>query len=616
PELVVGRNDRELFSNEEALAIQRNDRRILQDAVTRTYEEVISTAAGPMTLLATKGPLLDARGNVVGTFGISRDITDRKRGEALLQESRAKLENVIESLNEGLIIWDVETGEVHWNRAALLMHGFDGKQQPNMNVSTLQRSFQLTTLDGQAVSFYDWPLNRVLRGESVSGLSLQVRRPELDLERIFTFNGSLARREDNQPMFALLSINDVTLSRRAEESARHAQRLEALGTLSAGVAHDFNNILFAIAGNVQLARLEVPESSPALEFLDEIGRASARAADLVRRILLFARSQESRRSAVELWPVVEDALKLLRPTLPAQIQITTSVADPGAVVRADTSQIHQVITNLVTNAAHAVLRAERPAPRQVRILLESIALTRELPCHGRSLQPGRYAHLTVEDDGCGMDEVTARRAFDPFFTTKPTGEGTGLGLSIVHGIVSNHEGAVGIESERGKGTRVHVYLPIATEAVVRVAAQGSSITRSKLSVLFIDDEQALVRVAERGLGRLGHRVAGFVSAQEGLRSFEREPDGFDVVVTDLSMPELSGFDVAETIRSRRPGLPILMMSGFVRPEDRERARQLGIRELLVKPSSIDQLAAAIDRCCAPALLEGAQRAPGHASGGA
>ena len=590
--LILGGTDRETLLDGEASVISANDAEIMAARTIRSYEELVSTLDGPRTYLSTKGPLMAASGELTGVFGISRDITERKRAERMLEESRAKLESVIESLYDGLLIVDCESGEVHWNRAALAIHGFTSSAQLPEDPRSLD--LELSTPEGDLIAFDDWPLNRVRRGETIDGMVLRVRRPSVQLERFMNVNGALVRGEGGAPRFALVSIHDVTLSRRAEEAVQHTQRLEALGTLSAGVAHDFNNILFAITGNAQLALDDVPADSRLAEQLNEVLRAAARATDLVRRILLYARYEEPKRRPLELWPVVEEALKMLRPTLPAQIELEARGAPLGRSVRADASQLHQVITNLVTNAAYAVTQ-QPTQPARIRIALETRRLAQPLTSGGRTLSAGVYAQLTVEDNGCGMTEATLRRVFDPFFTTKPVGAGTGLGLSVVHGIVSSHEGLVTIESQPAAGTTVRVLLPLGSELVRTCAAPEAPAAVSGAHVLFLDDESALVRLATQGLPLLGHTVSGFVSANEALRAFSADPGRFDVLVTDLSMHELSGFELTRRVLAIRPELPVVMMTGFVGPDDRALAHAAGVRELLQKPVTMKALSLAIER---------------------
>jgi PAS domain S-box-containing protein len=385
------------------------------------------------------------------------------------------------------------------------------------------------------------------------------------------------------------NYRDVTEHRRNQEALMRSQKMEALGTLAGGIAHDFNNLLLAIAGNATLATADLPQDHPAQRSLSEITKASRRATDLVGRILAFSRQQETKREVLALAPVIQDALQLLRATLPAMISIDATFHADTPTVYADASQIHQVMMNLVTNAAHAI----GAIPGAIKITTEAVDIEETF---GRplGLAAGRHAHVSVSDTGCGMSKATIARVFDPFFTTKPAGQGTGLGLSVVHGIVNAHHGAISVYSEPGKGSVFHVYLPAATSKESPAVSTRPTATRGNgQRVLYIDDDTAIVYLTARILERSGYKVTGCDSPFQGLEAFRDAPDQFDVVVTDLSMPQMSGFDVARELQAVRPDIPILLTSGYVRPEDREAARAVGIRDVILKPDTVDELGQAL-----------------------
>ncbi len=387
-------------------------------------------------------------------------------------------------------------------------------------------------------------------------------------------------------------LTDVTARKRAEQLQLHSQKLEALGTLSGGIAHDFNNLLLAIRGNTRLAVADLPPDHPVQTSLDEVERAAARATELVRQILSFGRQGESRPEVVELRPVVEEALKLLRATLPAMISIVPVFRPDVPPVMVDVTQIHQIIMNLATNAAHAI----GDAPGQLEVTVDAATIHAGEIVTTQDLQVGHYARITVSDNGCGMDRATLDRVFDPFFTTKPAGQGTGLGLSVVHGIVRAHSGAVTAYSQPGKGTTFRIYLPAASSNVVLAEnVQQEPAAGGGEHVMYIDDEESLVFLGQRVLERMGYRVSGFSDPSQALQAFTQSPQAFDVVVTDLSMPGMSGFNLARAILQQRPDVPIVMTTGYVRPEDKETARASGIRELILKPNTIEELGRALDR---------------------
>jgi CheY-like chemotaxis protein len=372
--------------------------------------------------------------------------------------------------------------------------------------------------------------------------------------------------------------------------------VEALGTLAGGIAHDFNNILLAISGNAKLAMEDTDLIHPAQRSLREIARASARATSLVQRILAFSRQTEPRRELIQLRPAVQEALKLLRSTLPAMIEIRTDMSASVPWVKADSTQIHQVMMNLMTNSAHAI----GAGGGVVTVRLDAVEQRADEPALADGLATGPYVRLSIQDTGCGMDRATLERIFDPFFTTKPAGQGTGLGLSVVHGIVRNHHGAITVESSPGLGTTFSLYFPAAGNGEhLTVPATPEPATGHGQRILYIDDEDAVVYLATRQLQRLGYAVIGFTDPGKALLAFRANPGSFDVVVTDVSMPGMSGFHLAQAILKLRADVPVLMTSGYVRPEDRDAAAKLGVHELISKPHTIDALGHALERLFHP-----------------
>jgi len=375
---------------------------------------------------------------------------------------------------------------------------------------------------------------------------------------------------------------------RAQAQLRQAQRVESLGTLAGGIAHDFNNVLAAVGGNASLAARLLPADHPVQKHLDRIGRAANRATDLVHRILTFSRQQEPAWAVVKLPPIAEEVLKLLRATLPAAIDIRTRFAPDVPPVRADASQIHQVVMNLGTNAAQAMA-----GTGVLDVLLESVTLTEG---GALALPPGRYARLSVCDTGCGMDRATQERIFEPFFTTKQVGQGTGLGLSVVHGIVKTHGGAITVDSRPGAGTTFSVYLPAARTDVADPAPAPALDARGHGEhILYVDDDEAIVYVATLILERLGYRVTGCADPLHALREFRARPDAFAALVTALAMPGASGIELAQLVRQLRPDLPIVLTAGYIRPEDSLAAERLGGLDVIVKPSIVTDLGPTLHR---------------------
>jgi PAS domain S-box-containing protein len=379
---------------------------------------------------------------------------------------------------------------------------------------------------------------------------------------------------------------------RTQAQLRQAQRMQALGTLAGGIAHDFNNVLVAISGNAELATNALPAEHPSRRHLRRIEQATERATDLVRRILAFSRPQEPRRSSLPLQPVIEEVLTLLRATLPASIEIRT-VFDPDAPpVLADASQVHQVLMNLGTNAAHAM----QASGGVLAVRLQTVTRDAGAAAVAPELRGGRYVELSVSDTGCGMDRATLERIFEPFYTTKAPGQGTGLGLSVVHGIMKSHDGAITVESQPGVGTTFTLHFPAADPEVVEAGPSPAGEARGDgQHILVVDDEETVVEVATLVLERLGYRVTGSTDPARALAEFRSRPEEFAAVVTDLSMPGLSGAELVQQLRLIRRDVPVLLTSGYVRDDQAEALQRLDVGDVVLKPSLVAELGRRLHR---------------------
>lgn len=396
----------------------------------------------------------------------------------------------------------------------------------------------------------------------------------------------------------LISIRDVTQSRMQENQLRQSQKLEAVGTLAGGIAHDFNNILAVIMGNAEIASLNISEESPSQNNLREIFKASERARDLVRQILNFSRHSEIDKIALDLIPLVKDALKFLRSAIPAHIDISQNLRPLRHQVLADPTQIHQVLLNLCTNAAQAM--DEKGGFIEVK--LEEVMVDEDMVSEHQDLSPGLYQRLTVTDTGFGMNRQIIERIFEPFYTSKEIGKGTGLGLSVVHGIVQTHGGAILVFSQPGIGTTFEVYLP----ALVDNLEQGDqkAITDQKAMsdaplvlgeerILLVDDETSLVAIMEKTITSFGYQVRGFTRSQEALESFQSDPEKYALAIIDYAMPKINGLTLADRIMEIRPDIPVIILTGLAGNIDIVRAESMGIKRILSKPLERNKLAIAL-----------------------
>ncbi len=511
---------------------------------------------------------------------IVRDITERVRAEEALRRSDVTRTVALESAQLGEWQIDLRTG-------------------------VAQRSLSHARIFGYADNSREW--NLAIFFEHVHPedreKAQKLYREFAELEKTMDFECRIVRRDKTirwiwvsgthykdhagRTTHLMGTVADITDRKRVEEARIRSQKLEGLGTLAGGISHDFNNILLAISGNTRMASGDLPPDHPAQESLKEITKAASRAADLVRRILAFSRPQELKQDFVQIPSLVEEALKLLRATLPAGIEIRTDFMENLPAVNVDATQIHQVIVNLAVNASHAIGSKEGLLEFKVRpayVQDPETSASMDLPL-------GNYVRLSVSDNGCGMNRRTLDQIFDPFFTTKAPGEGTGLGLSVVHGIITNHGGAIRVYSEPEKGTAFHLYFPAAEgtaeaapAAVVNGVHQGGN-----QHILYVDDDEGLVFLGTRMLKRLGYRVTGYTDASIALSEFRARPREFDFVVSDLSMPRMSGLEFAQEILAIRPDIPVVISTGYIRPEDQERAQAIGVYKLIQKPHTMEHL---------------------------
>lgn len=406
---------------------------------------------------------------------------------------------------------------------------------------------------------------------------------------------------------------DVTEQRRAEADHRklqagidRVQRLESVGVLAGGIAHDFNNLLSPILGYADLLARDFPEGSTHRARLEQIQAAAGRARDLVRQILSFCRQAEVSDTRSALQPIVKETLRFLRSSLPSSVGIQSDISSECGAVSIDPTQYHQITMNLCTNAAHAM----REGGGVLTVALGEVEVDESMALRTGCRSPGRYARLTVADTGCGMDQATLARAFEPFFTTKPPGEGTGLGLSTVHGIVVGHGGGTNVYSEPGRGTTFSIYLPI-SEAIQEAATPvRSAIPSGDERILLVDDEPSVVTMASEMLRTLGYEVREFTDSREALRAFREAPDSFDLVITDLTMPDFSGTQIAASVHFVRPAMPVVIATGNSQQLRALEGDGVDAVPVLLKPYSVRDLACTIrDALAAKDECRGAGVAP-------
>jgi PAS domain S-box-containing protein len=459
---------------------------------------------------------------------------------------------------------------------------------------------RISGIGGQEVlgkSYYD-----VLADED---LKIKVQRSAARQE---TWGGRLTRKSDGQsleldvtfspirdPSGAVTSYlaveRDVTQEVRLEQHLRQMQKMEALGTLAGGIAHDFNNILNPIFINTELVLLDAPEASPMRQPLQLVLEAAERGKGLVKQIITFSRQKEREAKPMKAEPLVKEALKFLRASLPSTVEIREKIERETRFILADPTQVYQVVMNLCSNAAYAM----REQGGVLEVSLAEVEVDEDMAGLHPDFDPGPYLRLTVSDTGVGMTKEVLERAFDPFFTTKKPGEGSGMGLSVVHGIVRNAKGAITAYSEVGKGSTFNVFFPgvEAEELPVKVTPEPLATGRER--VLLVDDEEVQVQSIRNMLERLGYTVVAMTDSAEALSLFRKDPGAFDLVITDQTMPQLTGVRLAEEVLRIRPGLPVVLCTGFSEMVDSDGAKALGIRQFLMKPFSLRDMGETIRR---------------------
>ena len=507
---------------------------------------------------------------------IVRDISERKDQNRALLEEKNKLESLLATLADGITVQTPDFKILYQNKA----HA--DKQGVHTGEYCYQAYQHRTTIcDGclLAQSFAD---GEVHRRETTAPSENGVIHLEVTASPMKDADGNI--------IAGIESVRDITAQKKLEKQLRQAQKMEAMGTLAGGIAHDFNNMLAPILGYSELALTRLSPSDPLAADLQQIARAAERAKDLVQQILAFSRRAPQEKKPFQPHLVVKEALKLLRASLPSTIEIREEIsADCGAIL-AEPTQIHQIIMNLCTNAYHAM----RETGGVLGVSLAKVTIADAGRAPGSELAPGNYMLLEVSDTGCGMDQKTLSHIFEPYFTTKTKGEGTGLGLSVVHGIVESYQGHISVYSEPGKGTSFHVYLPRLAETPSFAAAVCSEIIPLGTErLLVVDDEEMISMMLQLILQSLGYQVTLSSDSLEALALITQNPMAFDLLITDMTMPRLTGFELAQKALRLRPDLPIILCTGFSELINKEQAQALGIRAYLLKPVSVRELGQAV-----------------------
>jgi PAS domain S-box-containing protein len=531
-------------------------------------------------------PMNGTDGRYYGRVWYFRDITERKRMEEAVAEAEAKYRGIFENSVMGIFQTTPEGRFISLNMAAAHILGYDSPEEVLNTVGDISRQLyvnpdrrsELLRLIEERGMAQEFEVQFFRKDSSVAWMTLNVRA-------VRDVNGKIIRMDG--------TAEDITESKRLASQLNQAQKMEAIGTLAGGIAHDFNNILMPIIGYSELSLNEVPKGSRLHHNIEQILLSGNRARELVKQILTFSRKTEQELRPVQVSLLVKETLKLLRSSLPSTIQIRQDI-DEGAIdatTMADPTQIHQVLMNLCTNAAHAMREKAGVLSITLKIVdIDSVAISEV-----QDLAPGSYLRLSVADTGHGMDEALRQRIFDPYFTTKGPSEGTGLGLALIYGIVKNLSGGIAVFSEPGKGATFDVYFPRTKTLQAPTVEAPELLPTGKGLVLVVDDEQLIVDMLKEMLGSLGYDVAARYSSYDALEAFRARPDSFDLVITDLTMPHMTGIDLAREILKIRSDTPIILCTGFSEAVNENRTKLLGIKGFLMKPLALRDLAETVNK---------------------
>lgn len=512
---------------------------------------------------------------------LTREIEERSLLADALLESQERFRELAELLPETIFEMDTEGNLTFVNQNAFDHFGYSQEDlEQGLNGFDIIDSEDRTRARENAA--------KIINGEKLGLIEYRALRKDGSAFPVIIHTA--AKVHEGKTLGLRGIVIDVTETKKLEAQLRQAHKMEAIGTLAGGIAHDFNNILAAIIGYTEMAQIDFPEWSTTYQDLEQVLKSSYRARDLVKQILTFSRMKGDEESIVlNMGRVVRESAKMLRASIPATIEMQLNISCEDCVISADPTQIHQILMNLCTNAAHAM----REEGGELKISLDSIEVSSEGESTDLDLESGPYVRLVVSDTGHGMDAASMERIFEPYFTTKEVGEGSGLGLAVIHGIVKRYQGAITARSEPGKGTAFYVYLPRITAHPEGQHGTDSSILEGSERILFVDDEEAIVNLGRRILEQLGYRVVAKTNSKEALDVFCSNPHEFDLLITDFTMPRMTGGQLAREVLRIRPEIPILMCTGFNEQISEERTRSMGISGLIMKPLNRRQMAEAV-----------------------
>eukprot|EP00389_Voromonas_pontica_P008793 GDKH01013381.1.p1 GENE.GDKH01013381.1~~GDKH01013381.1.p1 ORF type:complete len:1296 (-),score=335.24 GDKH01013381.1:114-4001(-) len=588
---ILGKNALEVFPHfrEHGIDLLLAQARAGKSCRSRDVHFTVPHTGREVWMFSTYGPHTDPDGNNIGVIEIATDIQSRKQAEDEVERLSRQRQLILEAADEAIIGLNLEGRIIFANPASAQMFGYAPHE-------LLGQELHRLIFHGKPGGFpgrdEDCPMKITIE----TGSPCRARDDILwrkNGEQFPAVYSSTPIIEAGKITGVVVTLKDVTEQKNAEATKakleaqlRQAQKMEAIGTLAGGIAHDFNNILTPIMGYCQLALAETDPESSVHRQVAQVFQSSVRARDLVKQILAFSRKGEQQRRAVQVSSIVKEALNFMRSSLPSTLEIRHEIDQDALMcsVMADPTQIHQIIMNLCANSAHAV--GERDGTLVVKLSLMAVAADSQYP----GLKPGMYLKLSVSDTGCGMDESVLQRIYEPYFTTKGASEGTGLGLSVVYGIVNTLRGTIAVRSKPGKGTTFTILLPQADEGEFNIADSMPDPLSGSGRILLVDDEKSVVEVVKEVLEQMGYHVTARYSSLDALEAFQANPWKFDLVMSDQTMPQMTGIELAKEMLKIRPNTPIVLCTGIIDTAYRERALEAGVKAFLVKPLILQELA--------------------------
>ncbi len=594
-EEIVGKTVYDIAPRELADKYESADNELMERRGVQNYEAQVRFFDGSLhDVVFSKATYMKGDGSLGGLVGVMADITKAKHTAKALEESVSRFNTFMDNLPALAFIKDVDGKYIYLNRAVESFYNQTVEQRVGKTDHELwPKTIATEIIENDRRVLTEGKVFRVEEAVEIDGKAqhhLVVKFPIADDHQLSLVAG------------VAIDITDLKVAEREKDQLQRqlqtSHRMEALGTLAGGIAHDFNNILTAILGYADLAAIKAKDYPDIQNYLNRVLAASKRAKELVKQILAFSHQSEEQPRPVMLKPIVKEALKLMRASLPTTIRLEQNLNSEDATI-AEPTRLHQIVMNLCANANYAM----RNSGGCLRVDLSTIEIEPVQTRLNPDLKSGHYLKLAIGDTGTGISPENLDHIFEPFYTTKPKDEGSGMGLSVVHGIVKSYNGAIRVESEEGKGSVFNVYLPRIEAEESEEVEDTSTLPIGKERILFVDDELLQTELAEEALGQLGYTVTTFTDPIQALEHFRAQPESFDMVVTDMTMPDMTGNVLGKQIKSIRPDIPIIVCTGYSEIMDEKSARQSGFAGFLLKPLIVEDIARLIRSICETSVHE-------------